>query len=101
VTTQLDIFEPRYPAVAGYRRTATSRTAAQQIDPSELRGEILGALKRWGPMTPDEIANVLEADRHNVRSRCSELKRLGLIRSNGTRRTNASGKSAQVLDVII
>jgi len=96
---QPDLLEPRYPAVPGYRRTETSREAARQIDPNALRAEILAAIKKTCPMTPDEVARIIEADRHSVRSRCSELKAKGKLRATGEKRPNDSGKMADVLEV--
>jgi len=97
---QPDLLEPRYPDVPGYRRTETSREAARKIDANEMQRRILVILRQAGPLTPDEISNCLFADKHSVRSRCSELKAQGKLRATGQKRRNVSRKMADVLEVV-
>lgn len=95
----MDLFSyhPAYPVSAGFKGTDTSRAAAETINASVLRGKVLDAYRRFGPMTADQCAEALRIDRLSIRPRCSELKRLGKLRDTGNRAPNDSGKSAVVL----
>ena len=101
MTTQLDLLEQRYPDVAGYRRTETSRQAALSVDAETMRGYVLAAYAHHPPMTPDECAALLRQSILTVRPRCSELRRLGKLTTTGLRRPNASGRLAEVLTAVV
>lgn len=103
--------ELQYPSVPGFKKRDTSRKAAEDMAPRKksIQDKILDCLKRYGGQTADTIASTIGEERHNVRSRCSELaipereKRTGrlireaLIEDSGIRRVNpSSGKAAIV-----
>ena len=89
-----------YPAAPGHRGVETSVAARDTLAPK------LGRLQRmaetaireagWLGLTADELATRLELDRWSIQPRTSELKRKGLIRDSGQRRSNATGKLAIV-----
>ena len=54
------------------------------------------ALRVFGPMTADGVADNLALSCLSIRPRLSELRRLGRIVPTGERRANASGKLATV-----
>lgn len=91
-----------YPAVAGCKDYGgTSEQAAKEIQSvaGRLRLAVIATLQGLGAATADEIAQSLGESILSIRPRCSELRRLGLIRRTGERRTNHSGKSADVLEL--
>lgn len=91
-------YAPQYPDKPGFKEATTSRAAAQSMEPhaARLRRQCLDALKRHGPATADEIASVLDLSVLSVRPRFSELNADHFISDTGTRRPNASGRSAKV-----
>lgn len=82
----------------GYKRMDTSHDAAERAAPRAKRyhGEIIAALKKFGPMTADETAEKIEASVLSVRPRITELAQAGAIQDTGERRHNASGRRAAV-----
>ncbi len=98
---QPNLFHPvshqSYPESAGWKRTDTSRAAAESLDAATVRGEVLRWLRQHGAHTADETAAALEQSVLTVRPRFSELRALGRIVDTGARRVNtSSGKSAIV-----
>lgn len=91
-----DLFE-RYPEGPGWKARQTSRAAAsgvsQKVRP--LRERVLAAI-RAKPRTPEEVARILRAPVMNVRPRCSELAKLGLVEDSGERRKAQGGRKAIV-----
>lgn len=89
----------KYPDVPGFKEGTTSREAALAMNSEAgiLRERCMGALRRRGPLTADEIADELGRSVLAVRPRLSELKRDGRVVDTGDRRMNASGKRAAVL----
>jgi hypothetical protein len=89
-----------YPDEPGFKAGGTSAQAAIAIqsDAEELREQCLALLQK-DDLTPDEIAEKLGKyeSRHCVRSRCSELIKLGSVFKTSVRRKNKSGHSANVL----
>ena len=89
-----------YPDAPGHRNVDTSIAAANALAPK------LGRLQRMSQsairdaaeqgLTADELAAQLDMDRWSIQPRTSELKRKGLIRDSGQRRSNATGKLAIV-----
>lgn len=95
-----DLFGFGYPNSPAYRAGSdTSFAAAESVDAKTLRSLVLTVLKRYGPMTADECAARLNAKEFSIRPRLTELKRLGRVVDTGTRRPNASGRSAAVLSI--
>ena len=90
-----------YPQQPGYTDHDTSKAAAGLVSSrvTRLREIVLDAYDQ-GPMTPDEVAALIGEDILAVRPRCTELKRMGLLRKTGTRRANKSGANACVLDKV-
>jgi predicted ArsR family transcriptional regulator len=89
-----DLFS--YPTVAGHRGTDTSRAAAESIPASLLRGKVLTEFQRRGAMTADECADAMRSSVLSIRPRVTELHKFGKLMDTGTRRKNASGRSAIV-----
>lgn len=98
--THLDLFTFTYPKTAGFKRHGTSKDAAQSITPKLplLRDKVLAALS-LRPMTADECAAHIGVTPFSARPRLSELLALNLIEPTGTRRTNTSGRMADVYRV--
>ncbi len=90
-----------YPEQPGYRADGTSKEAAQAAAfwAGSLRFRVLVALLIQ-PMTAEECAARLQAPYESVHPRISELKALGLVHSEGTRRVNSTGKTALVWRVV-
>ena len=100
--TQATLFQnptalPSLP-VAFARGSQTSYEAAQSVMPrvEKLYAAIVTALES-GNLTPDEIAARIGVEKHNVRSRCTELTIIGGICTTNEKRANASGRQATVL----
>ena len=93
--TGLPLFD--YPQTPGYRRTDTSKAAAEDIAPKAetLRQMCIRELFHRG-LTADECADILGVDKLAIRPRFSELLKMERITDSGIRRQNASGKSAIV-----
>lgn len=90
-----------YPHAPGFKRTATSEAAAASVAKSaaELKDQLVNLLQS-ADYTSDELAKMVRRDKHNVRSRCSELCAAGSIFDSGMTRINDdSGKSAIVWTV--
>lgn len=98
---ELPLFAPRvdaYPNRAGAKTVGTSQAAADSITPTLKRNQrlVLEALRKFGPHTPDELAELMGRTPFYTRPRFTELKLLGLIYETGETRPNASGKAADV-----
>lgn len=93
-----DLFTYQAPA---YQRSDTSRAAAEAIKPdaARLRGECLKALQERDG-TADEVAARIGRSVLSIRPRITELNKQGRIVDTGTRRANASGRSAAVWSVV-
>jgi len=89
--------ELKYPEAPGYKKSGTSKEAAQSMRSraATLRELAYKALCR-AALTADEVAERLNESALAIRPRLSELARQGLIVETGARRLNASGKSAAV-----
>jgi hypothetical protein len=89
-----------YPRAAGHRGIDTSIVAADIINKKlpKLQSAVAEALLAAGPagLTADEIAVTLGWDRHRVRPRTSELRRLGRIGDSGLRRSSDMGVASIV-----
>ena len=90
-----------YPASPGFKRTDTSKAAAQSVAASapRLRQLVLDQLRLYGPATADEIAENMGRDRLSIRPRLSELRELGKVQDSGRRSANSSGKTAIVWEL--
>ena len=90
-----------YPDAPGYRNLDTSAAAAIALAPKlgRLQRMAESAIREAGTrgLTADELAAGLGTDRWSIQPRTSELKRKGLIRDSGQRRSNVTGKQAIVL----
>jgi hypothetical protein len=94
-------FAASYPLAPGSKSPGTSEDAADAIreDAAVLRVLVLSALRKYGPMTPDETAKKLGRDILSVRPRFSELSKPQhgpAIERTGDKRTNKSGMKAAV-----
>lgn len=87
-----------YGDLPGFKDSGASRDAAIAVSggTQDLQDRCLAALKRYGPMTADEIAAKIERKPGAVRPRLSELKGLNKVIKTGVRRKNESGLSASV-----
>lgn len=86
-----------YPDRPGYKRSGTSQQAAQDIAPRAmtLRDRVYQILKHQD-CTADECAAILGEDKGNIRPRCSELAKKGLIWDSGETRPTFCGKPSIV-----
>lgn len=82
----------------GYRNMDTSQEAAEAAEgtSSLWRLMVLQDLSMHGPSTADEVAARLNQSVLKIRPRVSELRNQRKIIDTGTRRRNATGKSAAV-----
>lgn len=91
-----DLFS--YPSSPGWKRTDTSRAAAESIASSKatLQRKALAAIRDAGArgLTSEELARTLRVDFKAIQPRTSELRLEGKIRDSGQRRLNVSGKRA-------
>lgn len=94
----MDLFS--YPQTAGYKRTGTSEAAARSVPTARLRQLCLDQLQLYGPLTPDEAASNLGLSILSIRPRFSELANLGRITATEQRRSNRSGRSAIVWQLV-
>jgi hypothetical protein len=101
-----DLFDgqpAKYPHSPGYRVRGTSSEAAAKIAPyaGRLRKPILEAfLNATDGLVPDQVAKIIGERELVIRPRCSDLRRLGLLRHTGDRRKNEiSGYEANVLTI--
>jgi hypothetical protein len=103
--TDLFSYQPpeRYPDKAGWRGKATSRAAAESIDPhlSRLEQIVIDAIRDHGPMTADEVAAVAGISILSSRPRCSMLakdtpKRKAILEDSGETRPSSTGNPATV-----
>jgi predicted ArsR family transcriptional regulator len=92
---QLDLLT--YPNSPGYKRTGTSKRAAEAMKPRapSIRARALELLKMTS-LTADEIAEALNVTVLACRPRVTELFRMGKIRDTGRTRRNSSGVRATV-----
>ena len=89
----------QYPNEPGYKRTDTSKAAAESVSNAQtLRQNVLNTLRGLMPMTADECAKYMGVDKLSIRPRFSELREMGLIFDTDARRPNGSGKLAIVWD---
>lgn len=88
----------------------TSHEAGDSVDGlTEKRSDVLCALKRFGPVTQEELVvayyenGLLHGWCHQsvsgLRTRCSELVRMGLVVDTGITRKTRSGRNAVVWGV--
>lgn len=98
-----DLFDYRdkYPHQPAFRRTATSKAAAESVTPRapNLRDQVLDWLKHSdhvGGLTADQCALIMGKSVLSIRPRFSELVRRGLIFDTGITRANESGVQASV-----
>lgn len=84
---QADLFTDFYPSAPGFRRTDTSRAAADAVKPTvnERQAMVVEALRAWGPMTTVQVCDRLGFDYHQIQPRFSECRALGLIEDSGAR----------------
>ena len=89
-----------YPDAPGHRNIETSVAAALDLAPKLGRLQSMAqiALREAGErgLTADELAASLQFDRWSIQPRTSDLKRKGLIRDNGQRFPDKTGKLAIV-----
>lgn len=97
--TDLFDFAALYPNAPGFKRTETSRAAADDMagKAAGLRALVLAALGECPDgLTTEEIVRRVGVGYASIQPRTSELRALGWIRDSGIRRSNASGKLAIV-----
>jgi DNA-binding GntR family transcriptional regulator len=88
-----------YPVSPGWKRTDTSREAAEAIAPiaKDLRSRVLSLLQSLAPneaLTADQIAVRLQRSPLCIRPRVSELAVAGMLIRAEQRGKNESGMSA-------
>ena len=94
MSVQLSLLDD-YPNSPGWKARETSRAAAEAIAPQakSLRARVLDEIAK-APGTPEQIAHRMKAPLMNVRPRCSELARKGLIIDSGARGQAMGGREA-------
>ena len=90
-----------YPHIAGYKEPTTSRLAAEEMNShlAYLQSQVLQYIKGEGlaGATADETAQALGSTPGAIRPRCSELRKLGLIKAaHDKRRPSSTGRSSIV-----
>lgn len=91
----------RYPQRPGAKASGTSEAAAPSVNlAATLRELVLHVLRKHGPMSADQIADVLGESVLAVRPRASELRAMGKVEDSRKRATNQSGKSAIVWRIV-
>jgi hypothetical protein len=100
VTISGPLFD-RYPNRPGYKARSTSEDAADEIAPKAetLRAKTYQVIRSL-PSTADEIAEILDEDKLNIRPRCSELSKMNRIKDSGLRRLNAKKKRQIVWEIV-
>lgn len=101
MTDQPDLFASGAKPVGPYhaRGSDTSREAAERVRPTlaARQDAVLRCLRRFGPSTAEEIADVLGLKTaFLVMPRLTELSKMGRVRKTSVRRTNRSGSRATV-----
>lgn len=80
----------------------TSHEAAERV--REFAGgqcaEILALLKKYGPMSPEQIAAHMNIDSYSVRKRTSDLEKAGKARPNGMTVPTVSGRRQRVWEAV-
>ena len=93
-----DLFrwQDRYPNQPAARGTETSRAAAESARPraESVREQCLTRIQENGPLTADEVADLLHESVLYIRPRIAELHKSGKIADSGKRRQNTSGQKA-------
>lgn len=81
--------------------TDTSMAAAESVSGAVTgrRLAVLEALRTHGPMTQEQVGEVLGWPIQSVNPRIYELARGGRVRDTGTRRSTRSGKTAAVWEI--
>lgn len=88
-----------YPAAPGFKEHGgTSEESAVRIarHATTVRSRCLDALRLYGPMSADEVADRVGECILTVRPRLSELYQAGYVRKTEAREVNASGHTAAV-----
>ena len=83
----------------GYKVSGTSKDASESMVncAATLRDMVIATLRKHGPCTPDELADLLGHCVLAIRPRCTELRNTGHIVRTGRRRANTSGRMAMEL----
>ena len=97
----LDLFEE--PARARRTDPETSHEAAASIEGLTARRQaVLEVLRRYGPLTDEELVGIYEEKRvlppqspSGIRTRRNELVRAGLVEATDILRTTVSGRRAK------
>jgi len=62
--------------------------------------EILALLKRYGPMSPEQIAAHIDIDSYSVRKRLSDLQHAGKASPNGMTCSTVSGRRQRIWEAL-
>ena len=93
-----------FNALTHARRTdpETSREAASRVREfaSGQCAEILHLLKKYGPMSPEQIAAHMAIDAYSVRKRTADLEKAGKARPNGMTCSTVSGRRQRIWEAI-
>ena len=102
VGPQPSLFETGLPMHPPRRARAPKRVDAVVVAGEDSRSasqRVLDAIKKQ-PGTAEQIANRINEPLLNVRPRCSDLVRRGLIRDSGRRGTSMGGQLATVWEAL-
>jgi len=99
---QLDFLDQLDPPAARRCDPATSKRAAQAALHLQLKhaARILAALRRYGPMTVDEIARFTKLASQQINKRLPELERAGHAKPTGHERPSNSGRDERVWEAV-
>lgn len=80
------------------KHSQTSKLAAEEIKPeaATLREQVYQALKDIGPMTDEEMQDLLDMNPSTQRPRRIELQRAGWVEGTGSKRLTKSQRQAVV-----
>ena len=74
----------------------TSKLAARSVNTTMLEACVYGALKAHGPLTINEVAEILRLSLVTVSPRFAPLRDKGLIKDTGKRKTGESGRGRTI-----
>lgn len=87
-------FSVRTHVRRGHHDTEAQAAAEAMVHASRTCALVLEALRRWGPMTDEQLREVTGI--HSARRRRADLKNAGMVEDTGERRPTRQGKPSIV-----
>lgn len=80
----------------------TSKEAASRVREFAAGqcAEILYLLRRYGPLSPEQLATLMAIDAYAVRKRTADLQKAGKARPNGLTCATVSGRRQRIWEAI-